>query len=466
MQKTATKDTAGRIDVKISDDLLEAYLVFRGGAKVSPPTSLEVMALLGENCISIDRDAMARVKEALTECRRGNLPRGGTLLVRGSPPTESTDEHIEWQAEAAMDSAATPLPIRQVTGGQTFAKICLAEPGQAGVDVHGRPLPATPPQNLTLSLGENVRRDEENNLIADADGIAMIEDDTLKIVPLVEVDAASIEPGKSIEAEGLMVVHGDLPEGAFLQSRAGMFIDGRMAGGLFYSGGSLVCTKGIEAKESKARLAVHGDVHCPHMFEAQANVQGDLIVANEMHGVDACVLGRVHAGEAPFSLGHVVCSGDARVAVLGSPRKEETHLSVGVHHKLRREFEKLNALFAKVGRASQVVERACFMSTMRKASASTREKACQWELAKHELSRVQSSVKQRLDAISQSMHEFGNASIQVNEFMYPGCMVGIGDVQGRIDASWNGPVRVVAQRINTVDSLVIESESGRKMVIR
>ena len=466
MQKAAAKDTSGRMDIRIGDDLLEAYLIFRSGAKLSPPTSLEVMALLGEHCISIDRDAMARVKDALTECRRGNLPRGGTLLVRGTPPTESIDEHLEWAVEADPASADTPLPIRRVSRGQAFAKVCPAAPGTPGTDVHGRPLPPREPENLTLTFADSVRRDGDGNVTAEADGVVLIEDNALKVAPLREIDGASIEPDKSIEAEGLLLVRGNVPEGAFLQAQAGMFIDGSVAGGMFYTGGSLVCTKGIEAKTSKARLAVRGDVHAPHIFEAQLNVQGNLVVLNEMHGVDACVLGCIEATQAPFSLGHIVCRGTACLAVLGSPRNEETHLLVGVHHELQKEFEKLNDLFTKVGRASQIVEKACFMATLRKAGASTREKACQWEMAKHELSRVQTSVKQRLDQLSQSMHAFDHASIRVGEYMYPRCRVGIGNVRGQVDAGWNGPLRIVAQRINSVESLVIENDSGRKMVIR
>ncbi len=466
MQKAAAKDTSGRMDIRISDDLLEAYLIFRGGAKLSPPTSLEVMALLGEHCLSIDRDGMARVKDALTECRRGNLPRGGTLLVRGTPPTESIDEHLEWTVEADPASANTPLPIRRVSRGQAFAKVCPPASGTPGTDVHGRPLPPREPEKLTLTFADSVRRDGDGNVTAEADGVVLIEDGTLKIVPLRELDGASIEPNKSVEADGLLLVRGIVPEGAFLQARSGMFIDGSITGGMFYTGGSLVCTQGIEAKASKARLAARGDVHAPHIFEAQLNVQGNLVVLNEMHGVDACILGCLEASQAPFSLGHIVCRGAACVAILGSPRNEETHLLVGVHHELQKEFERLNALFMKVGRASQLVERACFMATMRKADASTREKACQWEMAKHELSRVKTSVKQRLDQISQSMHAFDDATIRVGEYMYPGSRVGIGSVHGQVDAGWNGPLRIVAQRINSVESLVIESDSGRKMVIR
>jgi len=463
---TASKDVAGRIGVAISPDKLEAFLVFRPGARISPPTSLEVMGLLRERCISIDREAMIRVRDALSECRKGRMARGGVLLARGTPPTESTDQQIHWEVQPEQGSQESPLPIRRVKAGQAFGRITPAETGEPGLDVHGHPLPARRPEVLRLELGEDVRMDDQQVLHAKSEGVVLSNSYSLSIVPLVEIDAGSIDSDKRIEMPGVLLVHGSVPEGAFLQAGAGIFIDGQLAGGMIYSGGHLVCTGGIEAKKAKARLAVCGDLWCPHLFEAQLNVQGNLIVTNEMHGVDACVVGEVRAAEAPFSLGHITCSGNARLGILGSPRGDETHLSVGIHHSLKKEFDRLNSVFLKAGRASTIVERACFLSSVRKSDAATREKVCQWEMAKFELDRMQTSVKERMTAISETMLQFGETGISIQEFLYPGCKLAVGDVRGVINAGWTGPLLVSAKRISNVDVLVIQSESGRKMVIR
>ena len=131
MQKAAAKDTSGRMDIRIGDDLLEAYLIFRSGAKLSPPTSLEVMALLGEHCISIDRDAMARVKDALTECRRGNLPRGGTLLFLSAVALVKGNAEQRQVAEGE-DVAIVPLALPITVGPGTTAALLVLGAEVAG----------------------------------------------------------------------------------------------------------------------------------------------------------------------------------------------------------------------------------------------------------------------------------------------------------------------------------------------
>jgi hypothetical protein len=463
----AVEASSGVIDIRVSDDLLEAYLIFRPGARLAPPASADVSELLKEKNILVDRDAMQRVTEALTECRRGSLPRGGILLNRGQAPGVSKDETLVWKIEPESGTGDTPLPLRRAKAGDTVAVLSPPETGQPGLDVRGKPIVAEPPKVLSLTLGPGLRLAEDRSIRADADGVVLLSRQILRIEPLTEVKAEAIDATKGLESPGVLLVHGDPPAGAFLQAKAGLFVDGKLGSALITSGGPLVCTQGLEGQSAeRTRIDVRGDMMSPHIFDAMLKVQGNLIVTAEICRVKACVIGELKAHEAVFSGGEITVSGHAELGVMGSPGREDTVLAVGVHHDMRQQYDRLGRVIEQLNQALGTVEQACFLSNTQRADPSVKEKICQWELAREDLTKLRTTVQAQMSEMGRSMLEFIDSRITVNETIHPGCTVTVAGVEGRIAAVWAGPVTVVHHMISGKHALVVESKSGRKLVIR
>jgi len=463
----AVEASSGVIDIKVSDDLLEAYLIFRPGARLAPPASSDVSELLKEKNVTVDRDAMQRVTEALTECRRGSLPRGGILLSRGQPPGASKDEALVWKIEPEAGTGDTPLPLRRAKAGDIVAVLSPPEAGPPGVDVHGKPILAEPPKKLHLTLGPGLRLAEDRSIHAEADGVVLLSRQTLRLEPLVEVKAETIDAAKGLEAPGVLLVHGDPPAGAFLQAKAGIFVDGKLGTALVTSGGPLVCTQGLEGQDAEhTRIDVRGDLMSSHIFDALLKVQGNLIVAAEIHRVKASVIGELKAAEAVFSGGEITVSGHAELGVMGSPGREDTSLAVGVHHEMRQQYDRLGRVIEQLNQALATVEQACFLANTQKADPAMKEKICQWELAREDLTKLRTTVQAQMSEMGRSMLAFIDSRITVNETIHPGCTVAVAGVEGHIAAVWAGPVTVVHHMISGKHALVVESKSGRKLVIR
>ena len=467
MSSAVREASSGVIDIKVSDDRLEAYLLFRPGARLSPPASADVSQLLHEQNIPVDRDAMVRVKDALTECRRGLLPRGGVLLARGKAPEASQDEALVWKAEADPQTGDTPLPLRRAKTGDIVAVLSPPTLGQPGVDVHGKAIAAEPPKKLQLTVGSGLRLAEDRSIHAEADGVVLQVRQSLRIEPLLEIKAEAIDVGKGLEAPGVILIHGDPPPGAFLQAQAGIFVDGKLGATLLTCGGPLVCTQGLEGQNSeRTRIDVRGDMMSPHVFDARLSVRGNLTVAAEIHNVKAHIVGELRAPEAMFSGGEIIVSGNAELGVLGSPGREDSSIAVGVHHDMRQQFDRLGRIIEQLNRALGMVEQACFLSNTQNADSAMKEKICQWEMARDELGRLRVVVQGQMSEMGRNMLEFIESRVTVNETIHPGCTVTVAGIEGRITASWSGQVTVTHHMISGKHSLIVESKSGRKLVIR
>ncbi len=468
MVRAAVTDAtaAGKLAVKVSDDGLEAYLLFRPGATVAPPTSIEVNAVVQENHIPIDRAAMARIKEALIECRKGAIPRGGVLLMRGQAPGESTDEQLKFAGDPEPVSRGTPLEFRRVKAGDTIATITPAVEGKSGIDVFGGPLPARSPLPWSVVMGSGVGLNPNRTIQATSEGVALLDERGLRVVPLLEMAAAATTEGDGARTPGLLLIHGDVPAGAFLQAGAGILIDGKLGPALVSTGGSLVCTGGIEGQRESTQIDVAGHAWCPHLFDSQINVGGNLIVANELHGVDARIAGDLLAPEAQFAEGEITVTGHAHLGVLGGPSDARTQLTVGVHEGLRKQFDRLAQVLTKTNQVYGAVEQACCLSGYRNADAALREKATQWEMAKWELSQIRTTVQKQIGNIGRNMLEYIESTITVEETLYAGTQIGVGSTRGTILAPWSGPLEISLQTVHQNTVLIVEGKSGRKMVVR
>lgn len=463
---TRTHSETSKIDVHVSPDNLEAVLIMRSGATMVPPTSEEVMELLRERRIPLNRDATARIKEALVECRKGRLPRGGVLLARGTPPTESADEALTWLVEPEEISARTPLPLRRVKAGQPVARIESPERGQDGVDVFGQPIPAEEPTPLKLILGANVTRDDNGKIIASSDGAALLCGDRLRVVPMTETSADDLAEGQSVEFDGLLVVRGNPPAGVTISASAGIFIAGRLGAGSLRTAGSVVCTAGIEGLKKQTFVETLADAMATHVFNASLDVGRDLWITNEMQNSEANVLGALRASEAVIASSKVVTARGAEVGVLGAPGMAGTDITVGVHQKLIAEHSQLNRLLS---RTAEALSRLNVAGASRSPDAGVdqeTERLCRIDAARQQLTKVRSSVQGRLLDLRRDMLEYFDATVVVQEAICPGCDVAVGSVRGRIDSEWVGQVTICSKQLNGTNSLVVESASGRRMVVR
>lgn len=464
---TAVRKASSIIEVRVSDDRLEAVLMFGPGARLTPPTSADANKVLSEARIPVDRDAMARIKEALSECRKGNLPRGGILLRRGTAPGESKDEELAWAVEPDEGSRETPLPLRRVRKGDPVASITPAVEGQCGLNVHGNAIAADKPKKLNLVVGDGLTSNPDRSIEATIDGIAIQQGLSIRVAPLAEIDAKAIDAAKGVEVPGVLLIHGQPPEGVLLQAASGMVIDGSLGATLLTCGGPLVVTEGIEGQtRERTYIDVDGDFLAPHVFDARFNITGTAGVTNEIHNVTGRIGSKLDASDAVFSGGEITVAGDANIGVLGSVGDDDTSLAVGVDQKLKQQYQRLSRIMEQLNESIGKIEQACFLANTRNANESAKERVCQWEMARDDLGQLKASTQNRLSEIGRSMLEFIEARLEVQEAIHPGCTVIVAGIPGEISAPWSGPLAVTRQIISGRHALVVESKSGRRMVIR
>ena len=190
----------------VAEDRLSAF--FRG--PVPPGTTYDkVVKFLKEAGISFGvlpgsiYDLLPQKKTRRQRQRRASATvaagQRDVVVAQGQPPvppgearleylfeeTSATDvktvqQALEGPSLARLQKAPTPLPL--VRPGQVLARLAQ-DPGKPGRDVFGKKIPAPPPAEGALKIGENVARaDEGQTCVAEICGYAVVLDEAITVL--------------------------------------------------------------------------------------------------------------------------------------------------------------------------------------------------------------------------------------------------------------------------------------------
>lgn len=278
------------VNVKLSDDLMKAYLVIERApgkrfALVDTPPSLKlrVRARLIEE-IPAPMPTLQDVQQALEQAqvRFGvkreaieraleDPPQAPLLVAEGIAPVPPQDGRLEIRFEErqapAVDLEAERIDLFDrgaVTWVEPGAVLAVIEPpkeGVPGTDVKGRQVPVPRPRPVGVKVGKGCRiSDDGTRVIAVEPGRPHLADNTLHVLPVFEVRGDADVGTGHIRFPGDVHIRGDVLEGLEVQAGGEVRIGGLVSHARVSAGGHVIVGRTIIASKVEAggqAAAVH-----------------------------------------------------------------------------------------------------------------------------------------------------------------------------------------------------------------
>lgn len=192
--------TAG---IRITEDKLQAHMNIRGsasdGTQIVPADVLSVISAAGIRHGIIEENITRALDEA---CRTGKTIEN-VLIAEGKAPLHGKDAVINWH----LDIRDKPAVLRSVLPGQLIADHIPETRAEAGMNIHGEPLPAQQGTGQTIINGAGIVVEAKNGRTefrSEWLGTAQLDSDTLTVTPDIEIadDNMSVTMGLYTRAGG------------------------------------------------------------------------------------------------------------------------------------------------------------------------------------------------------------------------------------------------------------------------
>lgn len=431
------------LELKISEDGMEAYLKINPPSGGRLPTFEEIISFLTEAGVVFGIDENA-IKDALENNRVGEF----FLVAQGGKPEDGIDGYIDYKFDKDKDLKPVVLEdgrvdyknlesVENVVKGQLLAVKVPPKPEKDGKTVTGKVVKAYKPKDPKMPAGKNTYLSEDGmKLFAACDGHVVYENGKVVVHPVftrrgdVDYSIGNIEfvgdviimgsvlPDFKVKAGGNLEVY-KLVEGGFLEAEGNIII----RGGVFGRGKSVVKAKGnIFLKfADQATLEAGGNVVSDESIINCKVVAGGSVIAKGRKGV--IVGGEVYAGDV------------VDVTHLGSDLGVRTYVEVGIDPALKEEYAQVNNELADIQRKLKELTKGVeLLKTMEEKMGSIPEEKRELYLrmtrALFQLRGQAERLKKRKEELEERMEKVKReGKIIVRGIVYPGVRITIRGVK-------------------------------------
>lgn len=332
------KETGAHYWIRVSEDEMEAYMEVQGDVREFERAKI-LKALRKQGvCYGIRYEEIDRVV-------RGDSFRKPLLIAKGTPPRHGKDGWYEYFFRTHV--ARTPKQLdngnidyrnvewfETVREGQKLACYHNAEPGENGISVTMRDIPARRGREQSILTGKGFRRlPDGKTYIASMSGIVTLQDFRLEVSRLLVAEDVNLTTG-NIEFDGNVLVQGNVGSGARIKADGDIMVEGFVEGADIICGGSAVLRQGMNASGSGS-IRAGGDV-AGRFFEAtdiyaEGNIQADYFLNCTIHTTEKL---HVTGKKGLLAGGRVFAEKGIRTFNLGNQAGLFTYVKLGIGERL------------------------------------------------------------------------------------------------------------------------------------
>ncbi|MBW2241769.1 MAG: DUF342 domain-containing protein [Deltaproteobacteria bacterium] len=280
--------TNDRIQIRVSDDGLEAWVDVREGPKSDRDELMNQLAAAGI-VAGIDDEAIDGVTRALaleTAMLQERRVARGVPAQAGTPSTLQLDDPAGPIAGLLLPDGRLDFRERQlivpVAEGNSIGHILPAVEGKAGSDVRGQPIPPPTPEKLVVKHGDGIEIDEEGNLIAARTGARTIDSDGSIDVVEHHVHSGDVDlKSGNLKSGGSLEISRDVTVNMSARSLVDLKVGGSVDGGSVEAGGSIEIVGGAIGRTSGSVRSA-GDVLLRHALGARIYARGRICVSQSV----------------------------------------------------------------------------------------------------------------------------------------------------------------------------------------
>ncbi|WP_239616994.1 DUF342 domain-containing protein [Cohnella mopanensis] len=443
MSDNGTLPLAECLQVTISEDKMQAYLVFKrveGDLKV---TSRELeQYLLSEGIkYGIQTDTLYLISQKPSEFYFTQ-----NIVAVGLPPQPGVDGYIKVLYGETDDEDRRPteredgsVDYKQVTqlanvkAGQLIAERFPAQPGVPGQSVNGIEIPPKDGKEVHFKIGKNVVVNPEKiGMYAAIDGLVTKTDrDKLNVFPVYEVNGDVDYKIGNIDFVGTVVVRGNILTGFRVKASGDIRVTGGIEGAEVESDGSIEITGGIIGS-NKGYVKAGRNIRCSFVQE------GNVIAGEEINVSQSIMHSNVRAGKSVrcvgakgLIVGGVVQAGDRVTArMIGNSMSTATIVEVGVRPELRQELGDLRTTMRQHSESMDKTEKALTlldqMAAIGQLAPDKLALRIKLTTTKRQTSDELQSAKERILEIEKTLEDATTARVDAVHTLWGGTKIVIG----------------------------------------
>lgn len=308
-----------------------------------------------------------RVEYAVEQAKKTGEAQPNSLIVKGKEPKHGRDGWYEYltgtKVDVGVESESGRVDFRDrgqfpsAKAGELVIKIHLPEPGEGGIDVYGKTIPAKTGRELHLKPGEGVEMlPDEVTFRATENGLVVVEYGEVKVTDVLEIRGdVDISTGNIRADKGSIRIQGSIQSGLVVQS-PGPIIVGQTVESATLTAGSDIEIGGGVLMADKGLIKAARNVSIGFGSSAIIEAGGDVYIKNEATNCTIHAGGWVYAKEGKGIIlgGTITCGRGLEANEIGSEMGVDTTiiLSLGgedlrVKHerrmRLKEEIDKIDS---------------------------------------------------------------------------------------------------------------------------
>lgn len=352
------------VGIDIADDRMSAQLTLREGSGTGRRLTMElIQEAIGAAGVTTGVDA--EVIEKALAAAQGGVDVDGVTVATGTPPVDQSENTLEMLVDTdrgqavriRRDGTADYKTRDDITTVSKDQQLCRILPSQQepidGVTVTGEAVPARTVSGLELDLGDNIRREEQEDgsvlIIAEAEGEFIRERNRMEVRTTHTIKGDIDMSVGNVKFPGSVTIGGTVRSGFYVMSGGDIRIAGGVEAALLSSEGDIVINQGVKGA-GKAVLRSKRNIMSPFVELATVLSVGDVILKS------AVVRSRVKAnGKIAFQGdkgriigGTIRARNGLEVTSVGSPRGIKTQISFGQDYLIADLIEKEEKEIEKV----------------------------------------------------------------------------------------------------------------------
>lgn len=374
------------------------------------------------------------------------------LLARGEEPVPGQDAAIEYcfntdmhRRPALREDGSVDYfhmtTINQCRKGDLLAYIVPEVPGVAGHDISGREIKPREARPTFLKFGHHIELSEDKlSIRAAVDGHVSLVDDKVFVADVYEMKGVDVSTG-NIDYEGSVQVDGNVAENYEVKAGGNVVVNGLVEGARIIAGGNIIISKGMNGMQ-KGYLKAGGDIIVKFLentkvaaggyVEAEAIVNSRVSAGNEV---------RVEGKKGVIVGGCVQAGRKLTAKVIGGGMGASTILEVGVNPLLKTQYNRMRKALEDLNKTVKNAE-VILNNFKEKLKKGFQYNESQLKYMKSVASLMETKSRER-DQMNQRMERFRAmmeiqkmAEVVVQNEIYPGTTIIIGDASRTIQSNF------------------------------
>ncbi|RED66054.1 DUF342 domain-containing protein [Cohnella lupini] len=362
------------LQVTISDDKMQAFLVFRRVEGELKLTSRELEEYLMSQGVKygLQKDTLYLISQKPQDFYfTQNIVAVGTPTQPGKDgfvnllygeskeeerrPTEREDGSVDYKEV---------IQLANVKAGQLIAERVPALPGVAGKFVTGEDIPPRDGKEAHFKIGKNVVVNPEKiGMYAAIDGLVTKTDkEKINVFPVYEVNGDVDYNIGNIDFVGTVVIRGNILTGFRVKASGDIRVTGGIEGAEVESEGSIEISGGVIGS-NKGYVRAGRNVRCSFIQDGNVIAGEDIIVSQSiMHSNVRAGRTVKCIGAKGLIVGGIIQAGDRVTArMIGNSMSTATVIEVGVRPELRQELNELRVTMRQLADNADKSEKALVM---------------------------------------------------------------------------------------------------------